>query len=228
MHCVPRREPGNEKRAARNADPCGSPVPGFSCFQRAVKLQWLNSAPRLEFIELLYGPTKFSLGDVTWVAAIFKAGDNGGWSRFVHLYTPLIFAWGRKAGLQDADAADICQDVFRAVSAGIDRFDCDRPASSFRGWLWTITRRTLGRYFGREIQSLNAAGGSAAMMRLSEFPNWIDDDVAPEVDSAESEVIRRAAELLLVPGDFEEHTWRAFWMSAVDEGRPATLPSNWA
>jgi hypothetical protein len=29
------------------------------------------------------------------------------WDRFVSLYTPLIYAWGRHVGLQDQDAADL-------------------------------------------------------------------------------------------------------------------------
>ena len=143
-----------------------------------------------------------------------RQGDDQGWQRFVYLYTPLVFAWARQAGLQDADAADICQDVFRAVSAGIDGFDHDRPAASFRGWLWTITRRTLSKFFGREVGRANAAGGTEAIKKFLRFPDWIDDEEIPDAGSAESEVIRRAAEL--IRGDFEDNTWQAFWMSAVD------------
>jgi hypothetical protein len=34
------------------------------------------------------------------------------WSRFVLLYLPLICYWGREAGLQDSDVADLSQEVF--------------------------------------------------------------------------------------------------------------------
>ena len=144
-----------------------------------------------------------------------KVGDDSGWRQFVHLYTPLIFALARKAALQDADAADICQDVFHSVASGIHGFQHDQPAHSFRGWLWTITRRTLSKHFGREVAFPDAAGGTDAMNRIADVPDWIDDEAVPEVMSAEAEVIRRAAEL--IRSDFEEHTWQAFWMSAVDE-----------
>ena len=33
------------------------------------------------------------------------------WKRFVDLYTPLLFYWARRLGLQEADAADLVQDV---------------------------------------------------------------------------------------------------------------------
>ncbi len=37
------------------------------------------------------------------------------WERFVALYAPLIYSWGCRAGLQDADAADLVQEVLVAL-----------------------------------------------------------------------------------------------------------------
>ena len=34
------------------------------------------------------------------------------WTRFVQLYTPLLFHWMQKWGLQPQDAADLVQEVF--------------------------------------------------------------------------------------------------------------------
>ena len=144
-----------------------------------------------------------------------KNNTQDSWGRFVHLYTPLIYFWSRRAGLQEADAADICQTVFRAVSSGIGRFRYDRPDSSFRGWLWTITRHELSHFYGRQYRTQQAAGGTDAMKLLSETPDWIDNEEIPDAPAAEAEVIRRAAEG--VRHDFEEHTWQAFWMSVVEE-----------
>lgn len=144
-----------------------------------------------------------------------KSGDDSGWRRFVHLYTPLIYTWCRKAGLQESDSADICQDVFRDVSSGIHGLQYDSPSHSFRGWLWTITRHRLSKYFGREAKHPRASGGTTAIGLLAEAPDWIDDEICPESESAETEVIRRAAEI--IRGDFSEKTWQAFWLSAVEE-----------
>src|SRR5947209_2872310 len=33
--------------------------------------------------------------------------DEAGWREFVDLYTPLVYGYARKQGLQDADAADL-------------------------------------------------------------------------------------------------------------------------
>jgi DNA-directed RNA polymerase specialized sigma24 family protein len=43
--------------------------------------------------------------------------DAQAWGDFVELYAPLVYRQARRAGFQDADAADVTQDVFRAVAA---------------------------------------------------------------------------------------------------------------
>jgi site-specific DNA-cytosine methylase len=41
-----------------------------------------------------------------------QPGDSRAWNEFVELYSPLLFHWARQTGLQEADAADLVQDVF--------------------------------------------------------------------------------------------------------------------
>ena len=41
--------------------------------------------------------------------------DHEAWTRFVDLYGPLIYGFARSHGFQDADAADLMQEVLRAV-----------------------------------------------------------------------------------------------------------------
>src|SRR5688572_18925910 len=41
--------------------------------------------------------------------------NDGAWSQFVDAYAPLVYRYARRQGLQDADAADITQDVLRSV-----------------------------------------------------------------------------------------------------------------
>ena len=135
----------------------------------------------------------------------------------MHLYTPLLFAWCRKAGLQESDIADVCQDVFQDVSSSIDKLEYYDSSHSFRGWLWTITRSRLSKHFYRVNRSPRAGGGSAAAASIAQVPDWIDDEEVPEAASAQAELVRRAADI--IKGDFEERTWQAFWLSSV-EGMP--------
>src|SRR4249920_2698638 len=69
--------------------------------------------------------------------------NHGAWQEFIKLYGPVVYGFARKRGLQDADAADLMQDVMRSVSTAIGRLDYDRNQGSFRGWLFTITRNKV-------------------------------------------------------------------------------------
>ncbi len=60
------------------------------------------------------------------------------WTSFTKLYTPLIFYWARKMGLQAEDAADLVQDVMAIVLQKIGDLDYD-ARRSFRGWLRAVT-----------------------------------------------------------------------------------------
>ena len=64
--------------------------------------------------------------------------DQTAWETFVGLYTPLMFYWARKAGLKQADASDLVQDVLAIVFRRLPDLKYDRQGS-FRGWLRTIT-----------------------------------------------------------------------------------------
>ncbi len=144
-----------------------------------------------------------------------KQGDSENWKRFVHLYTPLIYSWCRRANIQEADAADVTQDVFRSVARGVGGLHYGHHDDSFRGWLWTITRNELSKFFKGLNKRPAAMGGSGVHGLLTQVPDWINDEQCPIDESAESEVVRRAAEL--IRDDFAENTWQAFWLSAVED-----------
>ena len=134
-----------------------------------------------------------------------QADQSDAWQRFAHVYTPLIYAWCRQAKLQPADAADITQEIFRKVNAGVARLQVGGPNDSFRGWLWTITRHEIGRFVRSQQERAVATGGSDAQRRLLQVLDWVNDEEVPEVEDAELLVVRRATEL--VRGDFQEQTW---------------------
>jgi RNA polymerase sigma-70 factor (ECF subfamily) len=65
----------------------------------------------------------------------------GAWERLVSLYSPLIYAWGRRIGLQDQDAADLVQEVFLKLVQVLPTFSYD-ARKGFRRWLRTVTLNT--------------------------------------------------------------------------------------
>src|SRR5687768_5002943 len=89
-----------------------------------------------------------------------KALDPAAWRRLAALYGPLVYGWARRAGLRGEDAADVVQEVFRAVAARAAQLRHGGPGDSFRGWLWTVTRNKLRDFWRDRSGTAEAAGGS--------------------------------------------------------------------
>lgn len=142
------------------------------------------------------------------------ARDDEAWSQFVEIYAPLVYGYARKHGLQDADAADLTQDVLQAVSGAIRRLDYDPRRGSFRGWLFTVVRNKLRDFFTAQKRAGRGSGGSDMQQRLQELPAREEDQSAWWDEEYERRVFAWAAEQ--VRERFSESTWRAFWQTAVE------------
>src|SRR3954468_20516933 len=79
----------------------------------------------------------------TSLIAGVQSRDPEAWRQLAALYGPLIYGWARRAGLPAEDAADVTQEVFRAVVTAAPQLRHGRPGDTFRGWLWTVTRNKL-------------------------------------------------------------------------------------
>lgn len=148
-----------------------------------------------------------------------RKGDADAWQLLVQLYSPLIYHWCRRASLQPDDAADIVQEVFRAVAAGLPRFEHGAAQGNFRGWLRTITRNKLADQARRRQSQPLGQGGTAAhrtLQALSARDSLLPDE--PE-DASELDDTVFAA-LSQLRGEVQETTWQAFWQTTV-EGRSA-------
>src|SRR5262245_14214796 len=64
--------------------------------------------------------------------------DAEAWREFVRIYAPVVYGYGRRRGLQDADAADLTQDVLGAVVTAARRLEYDPRRGSFCAWLFTL------------------------------------------------------------------------------------------
>ena len=144
------------------------------------------------------------------------------WQEFVALYGPVVYGFARKRGLQDADAADLMQDVLRSVSSAIGRLDYDRTQGTFRGWLFTITRNKIFNFLSARRIRPQGSGDSSTNRLLASHPEASDG-----ADTWELEYQRRLAALAMdrVKPEFQEKTWRAFWLTAV-EGASAADVAN--
>jgi RNA polymerase sigma-70 factor, ECF subfamily len=154
-----------------------------------------------------------------------RARDAAAWDRLARLYSPLVDGWCRQAGLQDADAADVRQEVFLAVAGGINEFRHDAAGGTFRGWLRGITQHKIGDHWRRTRAGQAGAGGSDAYQQFLQLPaEGPDDSQNPSPPEEINILYRRALELMAT--DFEEHTWKAFWRVVVEGQRPAAVAAD--
>jgi RNA polymerase sigma-70 factor (ECF subfamily) len=144
-------------------------------------------------------------------------GDRQAWGEFVDAYAPLVYGFARKHGLQDADAADLTQDILQAVSAAIGRLDYDPERGSFRGWLFTVVRRRLINALQRQRRGGQGGGGTSAQLLLEAVPAREDDHRALWEQEYEAGLFAWAADR--VRGTVQDATWQAFWLTAI-EGKP--------
>jgi RNA polymerase sigma-70 factor, ECF subfamily len=140
-----------------------------------------------------------------------QPGEEDAWTRFVKLYSPLLYTWAHRLGLQDPDAADLVQDVFATLVQKLPEFQYSRQ-SSFRSWLRTVT---LNKWRDRGRRRVCAV--------------LAPDDVAfTEFAAAETEAFGEAEyrrhlvtrALQLMQSEFSPLTWKACWEHVV-AGRPA-------
>ena len=150
----------------------------------------------------------------TLLVRIRDAHDQEAWGRFVDLYAPLVYGFLRKRGLQDADAADLTQDVLRRVAAAAQRLEYDERKGSFRGWLFTIVQNRLTDHWRHEAVREHGTGDTNAQQQLNEHPQ-ATLDASNEWDADYHRQLFQYA-VGVVKQDFSEDTWRAFWKTAVE------------
>ena len=143
------------------------------------------------------------------IVRLRKGGDAEAWRHFVRVYAPLIHGFARRRGLQDADAADLTQEVLRGVHGRVDALDYDPARGSFRGWLFTIARRQLATFLERRRRRPEVSETTASLdarVAADEEDVW-EREYQRHVFSWAADQVRPAV---------AEATWQAFWLTAVE------------
>lgn len=186
---------------------CLIPLPGFDSN--------IPSAIRAHFHGPFVIPSHPTDGTSLSLLERVRGQDPDGWRRLVELYSPLLYSWCRRSGLDGEQSADLVQEVFAKVARRVGDFRRDRPGDTFRGWLRIITRNQLRDYARRLEQEPRAAGGTTAHLQLAQLTDeQLDQSLSGNVASEPGELYRRALELIQT--NFEERTWRAFWQTTID------------
>lgn len=122
------------------------------------------------------------------------------WERFVRLYAPLLHGWALRAGMQEADAADLVQEVLVQAMAKLPGY---AATGSFRAWLRTVLMNKYRESLRKKTPLLATVAEHAAP---AEEP----------FDEAEHRKYLLGRAMQVMRTDFKENTWRVFWMTTVE------------
>ncbi len=157
---------------------------------------------------------------VTLIMRLRQRSDSGAWSQFVDLYGPLIYRYGRRRGLQDADSADLTQDVLREVARSIGRFEYDPSLGRFRDWLFVVAQRRLSHMFRSAHRQPAGSGDTAVLATLHQVHAPEEEQEAWE-EEHRRHLFTWASEQ--IRSEFQENTWDAFWRTAIEGQKPAEV-----
>jgi RNA polymerase sigma-70 factor (ECF subfamily) len=145
---------------------------------------------------------------------IRDARDGQAWAEFVDLYAPLVYGFARRHGLQNADAADLTQEVLRSVAGAVGRLNYDPGRGTFRGWLFTVVRNRLRNFLAARRRHAQASGDPGLRQQLEGLPAREEDLSALWDAEYERRLFAWAVEQ--VRPTCSATTWQAFWMTAVE------------
>ena len=144
--------------------------------------------------------------------------DRGAWLEFAQIYQPVIERVARGVGLQDADAANVAQEVLLKIDNAIDTWETGQPPGSFRKWLRTIARNAAVDAI-RRAKPDAGHGGTTAQVTLQAVPDRESVVTILKVE-LERQAFCWAADR--IRHEFADATWQAFWRSMV-EGQPCEV-----
>jgi len=92
--------------------------------------------------------------------------DADSWREFYGAYSKSIFGLALKCGLTHVEAQEVVQETMIAVAKQMPDFKYDRSIGTFKGLLFTITRRSIGKQLAKRKQGV----------ALEDFEAKDDDD----------------------------------------------------
>jgi RNA polymerase sigma-70 factor (ECF subfamily) len=155
-----------------------------------------------------------------------NADDTESWQLFVQTYAPLVYAYCQRQGLQDADAADVCQEVLAEVVRAMRTFEYRPERGRFRDWFGTVARHGLSRFRRRQARGPRGAGGDGALAGLDQAEAAAAD--TEWTAAFNTRVLQVAMER--VRPEFQPTTWTVFervWLEdrpPAEAAREAELP----
>ena len=154
---------------------------------------------------------------------IRDGADTLAWTQFVDIYGPLIYRFGRRKGLQDADATDLTQDVFDLIAQNIAKFNYNPDVGKFRSWLFVVASNALNKKMRKAKRQPLGSGESGVAEMLSQLPSDENDDAVWEQEYRQH-LFGWACEQ--IKQQFNDSTWQAFLQTAVQGRKPGDVASD--
>lgn len=151
-------------------------------------------------------------------------GDADAWREFVRLYAPIIYGFARKRGLQDADAADLMQEVLRSVATAAQRLEYDPSRGTFRGWLFTVTRNKVFNFLESNGRRVIGSGDARVQEHLEQHAD-AGGTLATDWE-ADYQRTTAAQAMERVKKEFQPATWQAFLHTAIEGQTPAQVAAR--
>jgi RNA polymerase sigma-70 factor (ECF subfamily) len=141
------------------------------------------------------------------------------WRTFLERYRPLLYDWCCSAGLQDDDAEEVIAALLANLVRVMSTFVYD-PSRSFRGYLRRATQneiRNLWREKGRSCHIDDAKFKDlVAPSSVDKLVQELDGTLGRDLEAAQACATR-------VRKRVAGHTWRAYWLTAVENEDPAVV-----
>lgn len=142
-----------------------------------------------------------------------KNSDDQAWSRFVELYSPLLFEWARRNRVPASESADFVQDVFTRLVRELPNFRL-HPDGTFRAWLFTVVKNCALDRFRKQARQPQLVG-------MGNSPEPAIEDPIVEVSEREYRDFLMRRMIQLIRADFPPSTWQIFQEHVLD-GSSAT------
>jgi len=157
------------------------------------------------------------------LSAMVDVRNEAAWRRFLRVYEPFILTRCLRSGLNAPDAEDVNQTVLMALVKAMPRFQYD-SRKRFRGYLTTVVLNAVKDLRSKRACQPGSTGSGEAgeKSKLESLAEWeFVSEMATSLDSQLSQDLRNLSIICeKVKCLVAEHTWKAYWQTAVDDVAP--------
>lgn len=109
------------------------------------------------------------------LAALPDPRNSEAWTEFDRRYGDVVRAFCVEKGLQLADAEDVAQQVFAAVSRQVVGFEYNPERGRFRSWLATVALRAIWKVLSRQGKSREIPLDEIQLLLQPSDDDWLRD-----------------------------------------------------